>query len=121
MGRRFGAWLAFLLCLLLLTSSGWSAEKAKPEVPPPAALGGLAALDAALAELAVLATALGGVGGPHYTDVDVSHNVNVSGGWGHYGGGAGALQPPAPRGERPWAWPSAPRWPPCQPQPNQCM
>jgi hypothetical protein len=36
LGRRFGAWLAFLLCLLLLTSSGWSAEKAKPEVPPPA-------------------------------------------------------------------------------------
>ena len=34
--RRLGAWLAFLLCLLLLTSSGWSAEKAKPEVPPPA-------------------------------------------------------------------------------------
>jgi hypothetical protein len=36
MGRRLGAWLAFLLCLLLLTSSGWSAEKAKPGVPPPA-------------------------------------------------------------------------------------
>ena len=36
LGRRLGAWLAFLLCLLLLTSSGWSAEKAKPEVPPPA-------------------------------------------------------------------------------------
>ena len=35
-GRRLGAWLAFLLCLLLLTSSGWSAEKAKPEAPPPA-------------------------------------------------------------------------------------
>jgi hypothetical protein len=35
LGRRLGAWLAFLLCLLLLTSSGWSAEKAKPEVPPP--------------------------------------------------------------------------------------
>jgi hypothetical protein len=35
-GRRLGAWLAFLLCFLLLTSSGWSAEKAKLEVPPPA-------------------------------------------------------------------------------------
>jgi hypothetical protein len=39
MGRRLGAWLAFLLCLLLLTSSGWSAEKAKPVVPPPAQRG----------------------------------------------------------------------------------
>jgi len=29
----------------------------------------------------------GGVGGPRYTNVNVSHNVNVSGGWGHYGGG----------------------------------
>lgn len=37
MGRRFGAWLAFLACLLLLTSSGWSAEKGKPEAPPPPA------------------------------------------------------------------------------------
>jgi hypothetical protein len=36
LGRRLGAWLAFLLCLLLLTSSGWSAEKAKPKVPLPA-------------------------------------------------------------------------------------
>jgi hypothetical protein len=36
LGRRLGAWLAFLLCLLLLTSSGWSAEKAKPEPPRPA-------------------------------------------------------------------------------------
>ena len=36
MGRRLGAWLAFLLCLALLTSSGWSAEKAKAP-PAPAA------------------------------------------------------------------------------------
>ena len=36
LGRRLGAWLAFLLCLLLLTSSGWSAEEAKPEAPPAA-------------------------------------------------------------------------------------
>lgn len=35
MGRRLGAWLAFLLCLLLLTSLGWSAEKAKAPTPPP--------------------------------------------------------------------------------------
>ena len=35
MGRRLGAWLAGSLCLLLLTSSGWSAEEAKaPPVPP---------------------------------------------------------------------------------------
>jgi hypothetical protein len=32
LGRHLGAWLAFLLCLLLLTSLGWSAEKAK--APP---------------------------------------------------------------------------------------
>jgi hypothetical protein len=36
MGRRLGAWLAFLLCLALLTSSGWSAEKAKAPPAPPA-------------------------------------------------------------------------------------
>jgi len=36
MGRRLSAWLAFLLCLSLLTSSGWSAEKGKPKAPPPA-------------------------------------------------------------------------------------
>ncbi len=36
MGRRFGAGLAFLLCLLLLTSLGWSAEEAKPAAPPAA-------------------------------------------------------------------------------------
>jgi hypothetical protein len=36
MGRRPGVWLAFLLCLLLLATSGSSAEKVKPEVPPPA-------------------------------------------------------------------------------------
>jgi hypothetical protein len=36
MSRRFGAWLVFLVCLLLLTAPGWSAEKAKPVVPPPA-------------------------------------------------------------------------------------
>jgi hypothetical protein len=35
MGRRLSAWLAFLLCLWLLTSSGWGDEKAKPEPPPP--------------------------------------------------------------------------------------
>jgi hypothetical protein len=29
MGRRLGAWLAFLLCLLLLNVSGWGAEEAK--------------------------------------------------------------------------------------------
>jgi hypothetical protein len=39
LGRRLGAWLAFLLCLLLLSSPGWSAEKAKPVVPPPAQRG----------------------------------------------------------------------------------
>ena len=32
----------------------------------------------------------GGVGGPGYGDVDVSRNVNVSGGWGYYGGGGAA-------------------------------
>jgi hypothetical protein len=36
MGRRLGAGLAFLLCLLLLTSSGWSAEPAKPQATPAA-------------------------------------------------------------------------------------
>ena len=36
MGRRLGAWLAFLPCLLLLTSLGWSAEEAKPAAPPAA-------------------------------------------------------------------------------------
>jgi hypothetical protein len=35
-GRRLGAWLAFLPCLLLLTSLGWSAEGAKPAAPPAA-------------------------------------------------------------------------------------
>jgi hypothetical protein len=30
----------------------------------------------------------GGVGGPGYAHVDVTHNVNVVGGWGHYGAGA---------------------------------
>ena len=34
LGRHLGAWLAFLLCLSLLTSSGWSAEKAQaPQAP----------------------------------------------------------------------------------------
>lgn len=36
----------------------------------------------------------GGVGGPRYTNVDVTHNVNVSRGWGYYGAGgavAGAV------------------------------
>ncbi len=36
MGRRLGAGLAFLPCLLLLTSLGWSAEEAKPAAPPAA-------------------------------------------------------------------------------------
>lgn len=36
MGRPLGAWLAFFLCLLVLTSSGWSTDKAKLEPPPPA-------------------------------------------------------------------------------------
>ena len=33
LGRRLGAWLVFLLCLLLLTSPGWSAGEAKPRRP----------------------------------------------------------------------------------------
>jgi hypothetical protein len=36
MGRGLGALLAFLPCLLLLTSLGWSAEEAKPAAPPAA-------------------------------------------------------------------------------------
>ena len=36
LGRRLGAWLAFSLCLLLLTSPGWSAEKAEAPLPPAA-------------------------------------------------------------------------------------
>jgi hypothetical protein len=36
LGRRLGAWLAGLLCLLLLTSPGWGLEKAKAPPPPPA-------------------------------------------------------------------------------------
>jgi hypothetical protein len=36
MGRRLSAWLAFLLCLLLTTSPGWSAGEAKAPPAPPA-------------------------------------------------------------------------------------
>jgi hypothetical protein len=36
LGRCLSAWLAFSLCLLLLTSSGWSAGEAKAPPAPPA-------------------------------------------------------------------------------------
>jgi hypothetical protein len=37
LGWRRGGWLAFLLCLVLLTSPGWGADGAKSEAAPPAA------------------------------------------------------------------------------------